>query len=95
MNIWKQYKKKNLVTRKRSIKAWGGKVIYMFLKEDSFAHQGLFDLKTVILWNKYCVQFKITVLICNIFLNVIHFCDGKAEFSAASLQCHTILLKLC
>ncbi len=37
----------------------------------------------------YCevlLQFKITVFYLNIFLNVIYYCDGKAEISTSLLQ---------
>ncbi len=47
-------------------------------------------LKKMIIVHQGCVYFIKYILTC------IYFCDGKAEFSAASyssLQCHTIIQK--
>ncbi len=40
------------------------------------------DSKTIILW--YYYHLNLSIFYFNIFYNIIHSCDGKAEFSAVT-----------
>ncbi len=66
----------------------------IFLKEVSYAHQGCIYLikntvKTLLLWNTVTISSN-SFFYFNILLNVIYYCDGKTEFSAAITPVYSV-----